>query len=66
MFLLAHELFDALPIHQFKYLGAGKWSEMCVKLESQESNSGVDLSIPLPNQACNQPEDITEEEMQKR
>lgn len=66
MFLLAHELFDALPIHQFKYLGAGKWSEMCIKLESQESNSGVDLSSPLLNQAGNQPEDITEEEMQKR
>ncbi len=23
MFVIAHELFDALPIHQFKYLGSG-------------------------------------------
>lgn len=45
MFVLAHELFDALPIHQFKYLGSGNWSEMVVKLEGidytdSESTSG--------------------------
>ena len=39
MFLVAHELFDALPIHQFKYLGGAdggaddNWCEMVVKLE---------------------------------
>ena len=66
MFLLAHELFDALPIHQFKYLGASKWSEMCVKLESPEKSSSVDLSSPLLNQANSHAEDITEEDMHKR
>ena len=67
MFLLAHELFDALPIHQFKYLGAGKWCEMCVKLESSEQGgSDADLSSPLLNQASSQPEEITEEEMHSR
>lgn len=30
MFLLAHELYDALPIHQFKYLGNENWCEMVV------------------------------------
>ena len=33
MFLIAHELYDALPIHQFKYLGGDDWSEMVVKLD---------------------------------
>lgn len=30
MFVVAHELYDALPIHQFKYLGKDKWCEMSV------------------------------------
>ena len=33
MFVIAHELYDALPIHQFKYLGNEKWCEMVVKLK---------------------------------
>ena len=36
MFIIAHELFDALPIHQFKYLGGENWCEMVVKLEGIE------------------------------
>lgn len=34
MFIIAHELYDALPIHQFKYLGNENWSEMSVQLKS--------------------------------
>jgi hypothetical protein len=30
MFLFAHELFDALPVHQFKYLGNSQWCERVV------------------------------------
>ena len=33
MFVIAHELYDALPIHQFKYLGGDDWCEMVVKLD---------------------------------
>jgi len=36
MFIIAHELYDALPIHQFKYLGNENWSEMSVQLKSQK------------------------------
>mmetsp|Transcript_35707 Transcript_35707/g.46976 ORF Transcript_35707/g.46976 Transcript_35707/m.46976 type:complete len:115 (+) Transcript_35707:440-784(+) len=62
MFLVAHELFDALPIHQFKYLGAENWCEMVVKLEKEAQSA--DLNSPLLQQP--QPEAITEEDMQKR
>ena len=33
MFIVAHELYDALPIHTFKYQGNNSWSEMVIKLE---------------------------------
>lgn len=29
-FLLAHELYDALPIHSFKYLGDKQWCEQVI------------------------------------
>jgi NADH dehydrogenase [ubiquinone] 1 alpha subcomplex assembly factor 7 len=32
MFVLAHELYDALPIYQFKYLGNNEWCEKIIKL----------------------------------
>jgi SAM-dependent MidA family methyltransferase len=32
MFILAHELYDALPIYQFKYLGNNEWCEKVIKL----------------------------------
>ncbi len=32
MFVIAHELYDALPIHQFKYLGANQWCEKVIAL----------------------------------
>ena len=33
MFIIAHELYDALPIHQFKYLGVNQWCEKVLALE---------------------------------
>ncbi len=38
MFIIAHELYDALPIHQFKYLGVNQWCEKVLALE--RSNDG--------------------------
>ena len=38
MFVIAHELYDALPIHQFKYLGHEKWCEMVVKLKQDQDS----------------------------
>jgi SAM-dependent MidA family methyltransferase len=37
MFVIAHELYDALPIHQFKYLGGTEWCEKVVKLGKDET-----------------------------
>ena len=59
MFVMAHELYDALPIHQFKYLGKNDWTEMCVKLEGIDySRSGFQGKINLSaddDQQVNQP-----------
>jgi ribonuclease J len=33
MFIFAHELYDALPIYQFKYLGNDEWCEKVIKLK---------------------------------
>lgn len=51
MFILAHELYDALPIYQFKYLGNNEWCEKVIKIEKSpdgeilefgDSNSQID------------------------
>ena len=36
MFVVAHELYDALPIHQFKYLGDKEWCEKVIKINEQQ------------------------------
>jgi SAM-dependent MidA family methyltransferase len=36
MFVIAHELFDALPVHQFKYLGPNKWCEKVIALDKDQ------------------------------
>jgi len=35
MFVLAHELYDALPIYQFKYLGNNEWCEKVIRLSKE-------------------------------
>lgn len=40
MFIVAHELFDALPIHQFKYQGAGQWCEKVIALDRMVQPDG--------------------------
>ncbi len=45
MFVVAHELYDALPIHQFKYQGDGNWSEMVVKLEGVQYNDQSQVTL---------------------
>lgn len=37
MFVLAHELYDALPIYQFKYLGNNEWCEKVIKAKDDGS-----------------------------
>jgi len=34
-FVIAHELFDALPIHQFHYNAAGEWCEKVVQINQE-------------------------------
>ena len=61
MFLIAHELYDALPIHQFKYLGNENWCEMSVQLKSQrdrqKQNASV-LQLNLNNQTIQKADNI--------
>jgi SAM-dependent MidA family methyltransferase len=40
-FVFAHELYDALPIHQFKYLGQDKWAEVMVGVEGMEDPNTI-------------------------
>ena len=37
MFVIAHELYDALPIHQFKYLGDKDWCEKVIKVNDRQA-----------------------------
>lgn len=41
MFVLAHELYDALPIHQFKYKGLNQWCEKVIALETTTNKDGT-------------------------
>lgn len=74
MFVLAHELYDALPIHQFKYLGINQWCEKVVALESQTLKDGtIEEKIVYTDSAANtetvvkilQPEKFFSEEARK-
>jgi NADH dehydrogenase [ubiquinone] 1 alpha subcomplex assembly factor 7 len=67
MFLVAHELYDALPIHQFKYQGDGNWSEMVVKLEGvdysdQSSSQGLTMDTQI-NDSKTEDNDIAGKEL---
>ena len=42
-FLIAHELFDALPIHQFHYNERREWCEKVVTID--ESSNQLQFSI---------------------
>jgi SAM-dependent MidA family methyltransferase len=44
MFVLAHELYDALPIHQFKYLGNNEWCEKVIKLTRTDNIESLEYS----------------------
>ena len=33
MFILAHELYDALPIHQFEFTEERKWNERMISVD---------------------------------
>ena len=41
MFVIAHELYDALPIHQFKYKGLNQWCEKVIPLETTTNKDGT-------------------------
>ena len=43
-FIIAHELYDALPIHQFEFGADQKWHERMIVLDAKEK-CGVKLSI---------------------
>ena len=43
-FILAHELYDALPIYQFKYLGNNEWCEKVIKLKKSPDGEILEYS----------------------
>lgn len=49
MFIFAHELYDALPIHQFKYLGGEDWAEMAVHLKRKDDFETGKITIEVPS-----------------
>ena len=66
-FVLAHEVYDALPIHQFKYIGDNQWCEMVIQLTEDGNDIEYAESAPMTENVIKvlQPEKFFNEEARK-